>query len=148
MPDDRRHHRASITRRLAIPWTRRSGPSHRPRILSHCGGADRAEDAGGDLADGTLDRGVVLDSGGWAEVCRSIARHSSADAAHPTADGFTPAKTQRAMHAGLDDHLKVTLHAYEGLDHGFAATSGERWDETGAQLADGRTEAFFAGYLA
>jgi carboxymethylenebutenolidase len=66
----------------------------------------------------------------------------------PTADGFVPPETQRAMHAGLDDHPKVTLHDYEGLDHGFATTSGARRDEAGARLADGRTEAFFAEHLA
>lgn len=66
----------------------------------------------------------------------------------PTADGFVPPETQQAMHAGLDDHPKVTLYDYEGLDHGFATTSGQRRDEAGAQLADGRTEAFFAEHLA
>lgn len=61
----------------------------------------------------------------------------------PTADHFVPAEAQQAIHAGLDDHPRVTLYDYEGLDHGFAATSGNRRDEAGAQLADGRTEAFF-----
>lgn len=61
----------------------------------------------------------------------------------PTADGFVPPEAQAAIHAGLDSHPRVTLHDYPGLDHGFAATSGNRRDEAGAQLADGRTEAFF-----
>ncbi len=65
----------------------------------------------------------------------------------PTADGFVPSEAQKAMHAGLDDHPRVTLYDYEGLDHGFAATSGNRRDEAGAQLADSRTEAFFAEHL-
>jgi carboxymethylenebutenolidase len=65
----------------------------------------------------------------------------------PTADHFVPAEAQRAMHEGLDDHPKVTLHDYEGLDHGFAAETGQRRDEAGARLADGRTEAFFADHL-
>lgn len=65
----------------------------------------------------------------------------------PTADGFVPPEVQAAMHAGLDDHPKVTLHDYEGLDHGFATQFGARRDEAGAQLADGRTEAFFAEHL-
>ena len=65
----------------------------------------------------------------------------------PTADGFVPPEAQKAMHAGLDDHPRVTLHDYAGLDHGFAATSGNRRDEAGAQLADSRTEAFFAEHL-
>jgi len=65
----------------------------------------------------------------------------------PTADGFVDAQAQAAMHAGLDDHAKVTLHDYEGLDHGFAAEMGNRRDETGATLADSRTAAFFAEWL-
>lgn len=65
----------------------------------------------------------------------------------PTADGFVPPEAQQAIHAGLDDHPRVTLHDYPGLDHGFAATSGNRRDEAGAQLADGRTEAFFREHL-
>lgn len=66
----------------------------------------------------------------------------------PTADGFVDAEAQKAMHAGLDDHPKVTLHDYEGLDHGFATQFGNRRDEAGAQLADSRTDAFFAEHLA
>ncbi len=62
----------------------------------------------------------------------------------PTADGFVPPDAQRAMHAGLDDNSHVTIHDYEGLDHGFADTFGARRDEAGAKLADQRTAAFFA----
>lgn len=65
----------------------------------------------------------------------------------PTADGFVPRETQAAMHAGLDDHAKVTLHDYEGLDHGFATETGQRRDEAAATLADSRTAAFFAEHL-
>jgi carboxymethylenebutenolidase len=65
----------------------------------------------------------------------------------PTADHFVPPASQAAMHAGLDGHPKVTLHDYPGLDHGFATTSGNRRDDTGAKLADARTEAFFAQHL-
>ena len=66
----------------------------------------------------------------------------------PTADHFVDANAQAAVHAGLDAHPRVTLHDYQGLDHGFAAEMGERRDEAGAQLADSRTEAFFAEHLA
>jgi carboxymethylenebutenolidase len=66
----------------------------------------------------------------------------------PTADGFVPPETQAAMHEGLDDHPKVTLHDYEGLDHGFATETGERRREEAANLADKRTGAFFAEQLA
>ncbi len=65
----------------------------------------------------------------------------------PTADGFVGPEAQAAMHAGLDDHPKVTLYDYEGLDHGFATQSGARRNEAGASLADSRTAAFFAEHL-
>ncbi len=66
----------------------------------------------------------------------------------PTADHFVLPDAQAAIHAGLDDHPKVTLHDYVGLDHGFAAELGQRRDEAGAQLADARTAAFLAANLA
>jgi carboxymethylenebutenolidase len=66
----------------------------------------------------------------------------------PTADHFVGPDAQAAIHAGLDSHPKVTLHDYVGLDHGFAAEMGDRRDEAGAQLADGRTRAFLAANLA
>ncbi len=65
----------------------------------------------------------------------------------PTADHFVGPDAQKAMHDGLDSHPKITLHDYEGLDHGFATESGQRRDEAGAQLADSRTEAFFKEQL-
>jgi carboxymethylenebutenolidase len=65
----------------------------------------------------------------------------------PTADHFVGPDAQKAMHEGLDPHPRVTLHDYEGLDHGFAATSGGRRNEAGAQLADQRTRDFFAANL-
>lgn len=66
----------------------------------------------------------------------------------PTADHFVGPDAQAAMHKALDPHPRVTLHDYEGLDHGFAATSGKRRNEEGAQLADKRTQEFFAEHLA
>jgi len=65
----------------------------------------------------------------------------------PTADHFVGPEAQKAMHEGLDGHPRVTLYDYEGLDHGFAAEHGSRRHEQGAQLADGRTEAFFKEHL-
>ena len=56
-------------------------------------------------------------------------------------------EAQAAIHAGLDDHPKVVLHDYVGLDHGFAAEMGNRRDEEGAKLADSRTVAFFKEQL-
>ena len=65
----------------------------------------------------------------------------------PTADHFVPAEAQAAIHAGLDDHPRVTLYDYEGLDHGFAAEIDSRRDEAAASLADERTSAFFAEHV-
>ena len=65
----------------------------------------------------------------------------------PTEDHFVDKAAQKAMHDGLDDHEKVTLHDYPGLDHGFATEHGKRRDEDGAQLADRRTWEFFAQHL-
>lgn len=65
----------------------------------------------------------------------------------PTEDGFVDKETQQAMHEGLDDHPKVALHDYEGLDHGFATQFGKRRSEEAANLADSRTMAFFAEHL-
>ncbi|HYZ47760.1 MAG TPA: dienelactone hydrolase family protein [Sphingomonas sp.] len=63
------------------------------------------------------------------------------------ADHFVTPDVQKAMHEGLDDHPKVVLHDYPGLDHGFAAEMGKRRNEEGARLADSRTEAFFDEHL-
>jgi carboxymethylenebutenolidase len=63
------------------------------------------------------------------------------------ADHFVGPDLQKAMHEGLGDHPKVTLHDYPGLDHGFATEVGKRRNEEGAQLADERTTKFFAGNL-
>lgn len=65
----------------------------------------------------------------------------------PTKDGFVSPEAQKAMHEGLDDHPRVTLYDYEGLDHGFATEMGDRRNEEGAKLADSRTAAFFAEHL-
>lgn len=62
-------------------------------------------------------------------------------------DGFVSKEVQAAMHAGLDNHPKVTLHDYAGEDHGFAAEMGKRRSDAAAKLADGRTEAFFAEHI-
>jgi carboxymethylenebutenolidase len=65
----------------------------------------------------------------------------------PTEDHFVDHEAQKKIHAALESNAKVTLHDYQGLDHGFAATMGNRRDEAGAQLADERTRAFFADHV-
>ena len=63
------------------------------------------------------------------------------------ADHFVGPEIQSAMHEALDDHPRVVLHDYPGEDHGFAAEMGNRRSEEAAQLADSRTEAFFAEHV-
>ena len=55
----------------------------------------------------------------------------------PTADGFVPAASQAAMHAGLEGNPHVTLYDYEGLDHGFADTFG-KWRQRYGYFEAGR----------
>jgi carboxymethylenebutenolidase len=65
----------------------------------------------------------------------------------PEEDHFVDKAAQAAMHAGLDDHAKVTLYDYPGEDHGFATEFGKRRSDAAAKLADERTAAFFAENL-
>lgn len=63
-------------------------------------------------------------------------------------DHFVPAAAMDSVKAGLADNRHVAIHVYPGVDHGFAATSGNRRVEDAARLADGRTADFFAQHLA
>lgn len=74
-------------------------------------------------------------------VARPLMLHIAGD------DGFVPKEAQARIHEGLDDHPRVTIHDYPGEDHGFAAEMGDRRSERAAQLADGRTENFFAEHI-
>ena len=65
----------------------------------------------------------------------------------PEEDHFVDKAAQAAMHAGLDDHPKVTIYDYAGEDHGFATEFGERRSDASAKLADERTAKFFAEHL-
>jgi carboxymethylenebutenolidase len=66
----------------------------------------------------------------------------------PEDDHFVDKAAQQRMHEGLDDHPKVTLYDYPGVDHGFATEFGKRRSDASAKLADERTAAFFATNLA
>jgi carboxymethylenebutenolidase len=63
------------------------------------------------------------------------------------ADHFVTPDRQALIHQGLDDHPRVTIHDYPGEDHGFAAEMGKRRSDAAAELADRRTEAFFAEHI-
>ena len=108
---------------------------------------------GGRLAFMTAARTDIDASVGYYAVGVDGLLHEKHAIAHPLmlhiagADHFVGPDVQRAMHEGLDDHPKVTLHDYPGEDHGFAAEMGKRRSEEAARLADGRTEDFFARNL-
>lgn len=105
---------------------------------------------GGKLAYMTATRTDINASVGYYGVMIDQMLNESHAIAHPlmlhipTEDGFASPEAQAKMHEGLDDHPKVTLHDYEGLDHGFATEMGKRRNEEGANLADKRTAEFFA----
>ncbi|WP_336985261.1 dienelactone hydrolase family protein [Altererythrobacter aquiaggeris] len=65
----------------------------------------------------------------------------------PEEDHFVDKAAQAAIHDGLDNNTKVTLHDYPGMDHGFATESGARRDAENARIADSRTDAFFSKNL-
>ena len=65
----------------------------------------------------------------------------------PVEDHFVGKDAQAAIHAGLDDHPRVTIFDYPGEDHGFATEMGKRRSAESADLADSRTSAFFAENL-
>ena len=65
----------------------------------------------------------------------------------PQEDHFVDKDAQARMHAGLDDHPRVTLYDYPGEDHGFATEIGARRSDAAAELADQRTATFFAEHL-
>ncbi|PKP95990.1 MAG: carboxymethylenebutenolidase [Alphaproteobacteria bacterium HGW-Alphaproteobacteria-13] len=129
----------------AIRWLRTQG-AEKVGAVGFC--------LGGRLAYMTAARTDIDASVGYYGVMIDQMLNESHAIAHPlmlhipTADHFVDAEAQAKIHAGLDGHPKVTLHDYPGLDHGFAATSGNRRDEAGATLADQRTRDFFAAHLA
>ena len=108
---------------------------------------------GGRLAFMTASRTDIDASVGYYAVGIDSLLHEKHGIAKPLmlhiagADHFVTPDVQAKMHEGLDDHPRVTLHDYAGEDHGFAAEMGKRRSEEAAQLADSRTEAFFAEHL-
>jgi carboxymethylenebutenolidase len=130
----------------AIHWIRRSEGVARVGCAGYC--------LGGRLAYMAAARTDIDASVGYYGVMIDQMLNESHAIANPlmlhipTADHFVGPAEQAAIHAGLDDHPKVTLYDYPGLDHGFAAEMGQRRDKAGASLADARTEAFLKEHLA
>ncbi|HVJ53649.1 MAG TPA: dienelactone hydrolase family protein [Aliidongia sp.] len=63
-------------------------------------------------------------------------------------DEYGPPPVQKAVHAALDGNPLVTLHDYPNDDHAFARVGGQHYDKASADLANGRTAAFFKQHLA
>ena len=128
----------------AIRWARQEGCT-KVGAVGYC--------LGGRLAYMTAARTDVNASVGYYAVGIDELLRERHAIAHPLMlhiagdDGFVDKDAQMAMHLGLDDHPKVTLHDYAGVDHGFATAFGERRDEAAARLADRRTADFFAEHL-
>lgn len=128
-----------------IHWVRREAGVPKVGCVGYC--------LGGKLAYMTAARTDIDCSVGYYGVMIDQMLNEKHAIAHPlllhvpTDDHFVDKDAQKAMHKGLDDHPKVTLYDYDGLDHGFATEHGERRDEEGAQLADKRTEEFFETHL-
>lgn len=128
-----------------IKWIRASGPE-KVGCVGYCLGGRLAYMAATrtDVDASVGYYGVMIDQmlGEAHHIARPLMLHI------PTADHFVIPEAQAAIHAALDDHPRVTLHDYAGLDHGFAAELGDRRDPAGAELADSRTAAFMTEHLA
>jgi carboxymethylenebutenolidase len=122
------------------------GPISKVGLVGYC--------AGGKLAYMAAARTDINASVGYYGVHIDQMLDEKHGIAHPLmlhiagADHLVGPEAQAAMHAGLDDHPKVTLCDYPGLDHGFATETGARRHEEGATMADSRTAAFFREHLA
>jgi len=63
-------------------------------------------------------------------------------------DEFVPAEAQAAIKEGLAGNDAITVHSYAGRDHAFAREGGAHYHKDDADLANGRTLAFFRQHLA
>lgn len=128
-----------------IHWIRREAGVEKIALVGFCMGGKIAYMAAArtDIDASVGYYGVTIDQmlGEKHAIARPLLLHI------PTADHFVGPEAQKAIHDGLDDHPRVTIFDYEGLDHGFAEEIGSRRDEEGAQLADSRTEAFIAEHI-
>jgi len=62
-------------------------------------------------------------------------------------DGFVSKDAQAKIKNGLKDADKVTIYSYPGMDHAFCRIGGVPYDETNANLANGRSLAAFKAAL-
>lgn len=62
-------------------------------------------------------------------------------------DQFVPKEAQAQVAGGLAGNAHVTIHNYPGMDHAFARSGGHSYVKDAAELAGGRTLAFFDANL-
>lgn len=62
-------------------------------------------------------------------------------------DRFVPKEAQDKIRETLAGNDLVEMHTYEGVDHAFARTGGEHYDDEAAHLANMRTANFLATCL-
>lgn len=62
-------------------------------------------------------------------------------------DQFCPPEAQSKIIDTLEPAETVTTHSYAGVDHAFARIGGAHYYKAAADLANGRTAAFFADLL-
>ncbi|RAK59412.1 dienelactone hydrolase family protein [Phenylobacterium hankyongense] len=62
-------------------------------------------------------------------------------------DQFVPKAAQEIILQALKNHPQIEVHTYPGRDHAFARAGGEHYDAADAQLAGGRSLAFFQKHL-
>ncbi|WP_454018210.1 dienelactone hydrolase family protein [Azospirillum sp. Marseille-Q6669] len=87
--------------------------------------------------------GVGLDglTGEAASIAKPLLMHIAEK------DQFVPAEARDKVLAAVKDNPNVTAHVYPGVDHAFARAGGAHFDAQAAELANGRTAAFFKQHL-
>ena len=88
--------------------------------------------------------GVMLEglAGELRHVARPLLMHIAEN------DRFVPKEAQGAVLAAVMPNPRVEAHVYPGVDHAFARVGGQHWDGRAAAIANGRTAAFLARWLA
>ena len=62
-------------------------------------------------------------------------------------DKFASPAARQAVLNAVQGNPNITAHVYPGVNHAFARVGGEHYDATAADLANGRTAAFFKQHL-
>lgn len=85
--------------------------------------------------------GLADHSGEVASIKKPLLMHVA------TEDKFVPKEAQAKVKEAVAKNPNVTLHEYQGNDHAFARVGGEHYDKSAADLANGRSAAFFKQHL-